>query len=116
MRYIIFLCFLIFIIVLFTIDDKKINKKMKISVVFLLSLISIFAYFYEINFQKSSQNIKELSNSFLQGKNLKCKGIDVNLTNFEFSYATSSFIAKNGVPKEFKNLIFEVSKCELKDK
>ncbi|CZE47483.1 hypothetical protein [Campylobacter geochelonis] len=115
MRYIIAIVLLLFIIVLFSVDDEKLSKKVKFSIVGILAFIAVFGYFYEGFVEKKSLNLQEIALSFNQNKTLVCKGYDINQTNFNFSYATSSFIAKKGVSDKFKDVMVDAKDCKIKD-
>lgn len=95
------------------IDDEKLSKKAKIITASGLIILSILAYFYEIKFEEESKFIGEVSTGFNQGLNLKCANLDVNSTNFEFSFATHTFISKKDAKGIYKDRIFSVKECRL---
>lgn len=114
MRYFVFIFAFLFIVSIFFIDDEKLSKKFKILISLFLVLIAFLAYFYEQKFKEISQNRNEISLAFSQGKILDCAGILVDNKNFEFSFATQTFIAKNSAKNEFKNQIFKIKDCRIK--
>lgn len=114
MRFVFIILVFILVIVLLSISDEKLSKKAKISIIACFSLVTGFAYFYEKSSKSYSQSIKTITDYFIQGNTLNCKGMDVNSSNFDFSNATNSFTAKRDAKKDFKNQIFKASDCEIK--
>jgi len=114
LRFVIIILGLVLVAVLLSISDEKLSKRDKIFILVGGFLIFGFAYFYEEGFKKHSLEVKEITDGFLQGKTLNCKGVDVNSSNFDFSDATDSFTAKRDAPSEFRNQIFKAIDCQIK--
>ncbi|PSM52001.1 putative membrane protein [Campylobacter blaseri] len=113
MRYIILIILAILVLALFSIDDNKISKKVKFIIILILVAIASFGYFYEAKQDKKFDSLNSKIQAFQQGKTLNCNGYEVNMTNFNFSYATHSFIFKKDAKKEFQNVIIKAKDCNL---
>lgn len=101
-------------IVTFLVDEKILNKKLKFAITIILTSVLVVGYLYETLFEDISSERNALIIDFQQGKTLVCNGVDVNFTNFNFSYPTSSFIAKKEAPAELKKLMFDLKRCKPK--
>lgn len=115
MRYIILLAVVALVILLFSVDNEKISKKNKFIILIFFVVVGVFGYFLEKYQDDKFNNLDNLSKAFTQGKTLVCKGYDVNLTNFNLSYQTQTFIAKKDAQNKFKNIIVEIEDCKIKD-
>lgn len=113
-RFVIFILAFLFILSIFFIDDEKLSKKLKILISVFLVVLAFLAFFYEENFKNRTSQRNEISLAFSQGKILKCGDLEIDKQNFEFSFATQTFIAKKTVSGTFKNRIFKISDCEIK--
>lgn len=118
MRFVVFIVATLFMISIFLIDDEKLSKKAKFIITAVIAIFAIFAYSFESFTQSKAKDLNELSTAFKQGKTLICSDgksqTQVNLQNFEFSFATSSFIAKRDALNEFKNKTFNAKDCTIK--
>lgn len=115
MRIVVIILVLLFIVILLSLSEKKLSKKAKISIILGILFVGGFAYFYEKSSMKQSKKIKNITDSFIQGKTLTCQGADVNLSNFDFSTTTDSFTAKRNASLNFKNQIFRAEDCKVKE-
>lgn len=101
---------ILIVLVILAINENKFSKKNKIIFLSIIFGVTILGYILsEILNSNSDDKIRE---SFLQGKNLKCENYDVNDTYFNYSFATSSFIAKPEF-KEFSDIVIKTKSCKI---
>jgi len=118
LRFVVFIVATLFMISIFLIDDEKLSKKAKFIITAVIAIFAIFAYTFENFSQNKAEQINELSTAFKQGKTLVCKDgnamSEIDKEDFEFSFATSSFIAKRNAKNELKNRTFNAKDCKIK--
>ena len=77
----------------------------------LFSILCCGLYFYAGADEYINSEKIEIINQFESGQNLKCKNNEVNLSAYNYSYGTATFIPKDkksGLP------IVEIKKCLVK--
>lgn len=104
----------IFIIVVafFISRSQSLEKKEKITILAIISTIVIAAILYEFIFSQKQKNSRDLANSFVQGKTLICKDVDVNNTNYSLERGTGSFMPKD--TKKTLGTIYAIEDCSIK--
>lgn len=112
MRVIIFLVFLLLILILFSINEEKLSKKMKFMVFGILFAVFGLIYLYEASYRKEDERNLSLVTSFDQGQSLVCKGVEISNSNFIYLEKTKSFLAKQDVSANFKGLKFDIRECK----
>ncbi len=110
MRIVAILVAVLVIFVVLTINEDKFSKKNKIVFLSVIFGVTILGYF--ANFMLNLNDDEKITENFLQGKNLKCDNYDVNDTYFNYSFATSSFIAKPEF-KQFSGVILKTKSCKI---
>ena len=117
MRFVVFIVATLFMVSIFLIDDEKLSKKAKFGISAVIVIFALFAYFFENFTQNNAAKLNEISVAFKQGKTLVCTDksgkFEITSQDFDFAFATSSFVAKRNAKNELKNKIFNAKDCKI---
>ena len=111
MRFLVFIFAFLFIVGIFFIDDKILNKKFKILIVAVILFVSAAAYLYENLMDQNAKNSQVIVNAFDAGETIVCRNESVNKQNFTYSFSLNSFIAKKDAPAPYNGKIYEIKEC-----
>lgn len=112
MQIVLFLLFILLIISLFAIKKDELSTKAKIGIIASLTFIVILASWFEFSQDNEAEVTREKVNAFLQGKTLKCEGIEVSKKEFDYVSGTQTFVPLRSNTKS-KGLILEAQKCKV---
>lgn len=113
MQIVLFLIFILFLILILAIKKDDLSTKTKTTILTVILVTIGMASIYEFSKNSSAEEKRLKVNTFLQGKTLKCMGVDVSKETFEYVNGTQTFVPKDS-NYEHKGLILEVQKCEIK--
>ena len=102
----------IILIAFFISKSDSLEKKEKITIVSIISVILLAIFLYEFIFSKQEQTSRELANSFVQGKTLICQDAEVNNTEYTLERGTGSFMPKD--TKKTLGTLYSIEDCQLK--
>lgn len=88
----------------------ELNGKQKALVIFFLATAILGAYLYNIYANKEQERILQIVRDFQNGKNLTCKGKDVNSSFYTLSVGTYTFIGKENTSANAD--MVSVSSCQ----
>ena len=111
MQFLIFITLVAILSIWLFAKKTTLSKKAKIVIILSVGLVIIFAWLYEFNNQRESENNRVVLNAFKQGKNIYCDGIEINTKDFIFVNGTLSFIA-NDKNIDHKGLVIDISTCK----
>lgn len=112
MRFVIFLILIILAIIIYSINNEKLSKKSKFTITAIVILIFGGIFIYESKISSINEQKTSLLTKFNQGKVLKCGDYEVNKSNFNYEFGTSTFIPKNEFTS-LKGVIINIKDCKV---
>lgn len=112
MQFLVFMTVVAFIGVLFFAKKETLPKKTKIIIFLVIAHAVLFAWVYEFNSTKSTEQNRAVLNAFKQGKSVYCDGLEVSSKAFIFVSGTLSFIAQDNNQNQ-KGLVIDIATCKL---
>lgn len=113
MQVLVFLTIVALLGALFFAKKETLSKKAKVVIVLLIGHAILFAWLYELNTYRVSENNRAVLNAFKQGKSIYCGELDVNSAEFIFVSGTLSFIP-NDKNKSQQGLVIDIATCEIR--
>ena len=108
MQFLIFITLVAILSIGFFAKKTTLSKKAKMVIILLVGHAIMFAWLYELNNQRVSENNRVVLNAFKQGKTIYCDGIELTSKDFIFVSGTLSFIA-NDKNQNQKGLVIEIT-------
>ena len=112
MQFLIFITLVAILSIGFFAKKTTLSKKVKMIIILLVGHAIMFAWLYELNNQRVSENNRVVLNAFKQGKTIYCDGIELTSKDFIFVSGTLSFIA-NDKNQNQKGLVIDISTCKM---
>ena len=112
MQFLIFITLVAILSIGFFAKKTTLSKKAKMVIILLVGHAIMFAWLYELNNQRVSENNRVVLNAFKQGKTIYCDGIELTTKDFIFVSGTLSFIA-NDKNQNQKGLVIDISTCKM---
>lgn len=112
MQFLIFITLVAILSMGFFAKKTTLSKKAKMIIILLVGHAIMFAWLYELNNQRVSENNRVVLNAFKQGKAIYCDGIELTSKDFIFVSGTLSFIA-NDKNQNQKGLVIDISTCKM---
>ncbi|MBP6497208.1 MAG: hypothetical protein KA253_00895 [Campylobacteraceae bacterium] len=112
MQFLIFITLVAILSIGFFAKKTTLSKKAKMIIILLVGHAIMFAWLYELNNQRVSENNRVVLNAFKQGKTIYCDGIELTSKDFIFVSGTLSFIA-NDKNQNQKGLVIDISTCKM---
>ena len=111
MQFLIFFTVIAILSVLLFAKKTTLSKKAKMVIILLVGHAIMFAWLYELNNQRVSENNRSVLNAFKQGKTIYCEGLELSSKDFIFVSGTLSFIA-NDKNQDQKGVVIDISTCK----
>ena len=112
MQFLIFITLVAILSIGFFAKKTTLSKKAKMIIILLVGHAIMFAWLYELNNQRVSENNRVVLNAFKQGKTIYCDGIELTSKDFIFVSGTLSFIA-NDKNQDQKGVVIDISTCKM---
>lgn len=112
MQFLIFITLVAILSIGFFAKKTTLSKKAKMIIILLVGHAIMFAWLYELNNQRVSENNRVVLNAFKQGKTIYCDGLELTSKDFIFVSGTLSFIA-NDKNQNQKGLVIDISTCKM---
>jgi len=109
MQFLIFITLVAILSMLLFAKKTTLSKKAKMVIILLVGHAIMFAWLYELNNQRVSENNRVVLNAFKQGKTIFCDGLELSSKDFIFVSGTLSFIANN---TDQKGVVIDISTCK----
>ena len=84
MQFLIFITLVAILSIGFFAKKTTLSKKAKMIIILLVGHAIMFAWLYELNNQRVSENNRVVLNAFKQGKTIYCDGIELTSKDFIF--------------------------------
>ena len=112
MQFLIFITLVAILSIGFFAKKTTLSKKAKMIIILLVGHAIMFAWLYELNNQRVSENNRVVLNAFKQEKTIYCDGLELTSKDFIFVSGTLSFIA-NDKNQNQKGLVIDISTCKM---
>ena len=111
MQFLIFITVIAILSVLLFAKKTTLSKKAKMVIILVVGHAVMFAWLYELNNQRVSENNRSVLNAFKQGKTIYCEGLELSSKDFIFVSGTLSFIANDKNINQ-KGLVIDIATCK----
>ncbi|MGP1528158.1 MAG: hypothetical protein ACTTIV_04845 [Campylobacter sp.] len=108
MRIILFLCLILFLIILFRVSSEILDKRAKFSIAFLLVIFGGGIFVYSKFDERLNLSKSKLVAEFYDKGYIKCENLNIDTNNYEYKISISSFVPKQ---RDLGFDIVDISRC-----
>ena len=108
MRIILFLCLILFLIILFSVSSEILDKRAKFSIAFLLVILGGGIFVYSKFDERLSDSKSKLVAEFYDKGYIKCENLNIDTNNYEYKASITSFVPKK---HDLRLDMIDISRC-----